>query len=106
MVIFCMDEVTKKLYRCDGQTCTLVPDAEITNQTYTYAGFGTWGPVGAVANAVGPAHLPAVPVRPGDVRMTHLTVYSMGFFGSVPVSGTTPPSWGITFTGTGSAKIT
>jgi hypothetical protein len=103
MVIFCMDEVTKKVYRCDGQICTLVPDAELLNQTYIYAGFGTWGPVGTAANAVGPAHLPAVPVRPGDPRLTHLTVYSMGAFGSVPQnSGTFPTS--LTFTSSGTIK--
>jgi Glycosyl hydrolases family 25 len=103
MVIFCMDEATKKIYRCDGQICTLVPDAELLNQTYTYAGFGSWGPVAAAASVVGPAHLPAVPVRPGDPRLTHLTIYSMGFFGSVPQnSGTFPTS--LTFTSSGTIK--
>lgn len=87
MIIFAMDEVTKVIYRCDGITCVVVPDDQVTNQTYTYAGLGEWSQVGQKANAVGPAMLPAQPVRPGDPRFTHLKVYSMGFFGQVPSSG-------------------
>lgn len=101
MVIFCMDEATKKIYRCDGQICTLVPDTELLNQTYIYAGFGTWAPIAAAASVVGPAHLPAVPVRPGDARLAHLTIYSMGPFGSVSQgSGSFPTTLSFTSTGT------
>lgn len=86
MIIFCID-TAGGLWRCDGTVCVPVPDAQITDQTYVYAGLGAWGPVGASANAVGPAHLPAVPVRSGDKRMTHLTVYDMGAFGAPAAAG-------------------
>jgi len=89
MIIFCID-ASGALWRCDGTTCVPVPDAEITDQTYVYAGLGQWGPVGAAANAVGPAHLPAVPVRAGDKRLTHLTVYGMGAFGTPLAPGGSP----------------
>lgn len=81
MIIFCIDG-KGALWRCDGTTCIPVADTEITDQTYVYAGLGEWSAIGSAANAVGPAHLPAIPVRPGDKRLTHLTVYAMGAFGT------------------------